>query len=90
MKKSHRFSGGFFISEIKQFFKSFVQGDAQNQRQFGGGVELPRFDGTDGVVGHAHRLGQLPLRQFFSARASLRRFFRISFSSIIYLSMVRI
>ena len=56
-----------FCSEVEQFLKFFVQGDAQHQGQLGGGVELPGFNGADGIAGHAYQLrqgglGEAPLR----------------------------
>ena len=52
-----------FSLKIEQFLELLVQGDAENQRQLGGGIELPRLNGADGVAGHAHQLRQLGLGQ---------------------------
>ena len=46
-----------------QLLELLVQRDADDQRQLGGGVELPGLDGADRVPGDAHQLGELRLRQ---------------------------
>lgn len=50
-----------YVSKVKQFFEFFVEGDAQNQCQFCCRVELPCFNGADGVARHADHLGKLAL-----------------------------
>ena len=51
------------LGEIEQLLELFIQGDAQKQGQFCGGVELPRFDGADGLAGNAHHRRQFSLRE---------------------------
>jgi len=49
-------------SEIENLLEFFVEGDTDNQRQLGGGVKLPRFDGAYGVSGDPYELGKSLLR----------------------------
>src|SRR5699024_1427902 len=51
------------VVKIKQLLELFVKRDAEDQGQFGGGVDLPRLDRADGVAGDAHHGGQLRLGQ---------------------------
>ena len=50
--------------------------------QLGGGVELAGLNGADGLAGHAHQLGQVSLGQTAPARATFKRFFKTSCSSM--------
>ena len=51
------------LFEIEQLLELFVQGDAQKQGQFCGGVELASLDGADGLAGNAHHRRQFSLRE---------------------------
>ena len=60
-KRASLCGGVRFFSEIKQFFKLFIKGYAEYQRKLGGGVELTRFDRTDGIAGNAHHICKVAL-----------------------------
>ena len=49
------------LFKIEEVFEFFVQGDAEDQGQLGGGTELAGLDGTDGVPGDANHLRKLSL-----------------------------
>ena len=51
----------FCLFKIEEIFEFLIQGDAEDQCQFGGGAELAGLDGTDGVPGDAHHLRKLGL-----------------------------
>ena len=55
--------GMYLRSEREQLLKFLVKRNAQDQRQLGGGAELPRLDGADGISGHAHQLRQRRLTE---------------------------
>ena len=61
---------GHFLIEIEELFEGFVQGDAEQQRQLGCGIELSGLNGA--------------WDNFFSLRASRSRFRSISSFSIHY------
>ena len=68
-----------FSLKIEQFLELLVQGDAKDQRQLGGGIELPRLSMElmvlrDTPTSSASWVWDSP----FSARATFSRFFRIS------------
>ena len=44
--------------KIKQILEFLIERDAKDQRKLRRGAELPRFDGADGVAGHADAIGR--------------------------------
>ena len=47
--------------KVKEVLKFLIQRDAEDQGQFCGGIELSRFDGTDGIAGNTDHFCQLRL-----------------------------
>ena len=51
----------FCLFKVEEFFKFFIQCDAQDKCQFRGRAELAGFNGTDGIAGHTYRFRKLRL-----------------------------